>query len=222
MHDNPKMLEGRGGHYSIMFCMGRLPSGPIPLPFYTRFLTEKVPLLVYLLLAKWYPVHIPTIKDNQLGSHCSDTCLSLFQCSFVMVFSVELSKFEANIERDREKEVEHNISRIFLQLTQVLMSQIVVKNFATLCCIRKIHSLHKTYTRNLKKLPFRCRVVKSSWLLPKIATYMYSVSNGRLLCSAFLYRWRFLNNKSLDWPLTLTTQPSTSKLSDITLYRPSQ
>ena len=61
-------------------------------------------------------------------------------------FSVELSKFEANIERDREKEVEHNISTIFLQLTQVLMSQIVVKNFATLCCIRKIHSLHKTKT----------------------------------------------------------------------------
>ena len=129
-------------------------------------------------------------------------------------FSVELSKFEANIERDRKKEVEHNMSTIFLQLTQVLMSQIVVKNFATLCCICKIHSLHKTYTRNLKKLPFRCRVVKSSWLLPKIATYMYSVSNGRLLCLAFLYRWRFLNNKSLDWPLTLTTQPSTSKLSD--------
>ena len=77
---------GGGGHYSIMFYMGRLPSGPIPLPFYTRFLTEKVLLLVYLLLAKWYPVHIPTIKDNQLGSHCSDTCLSLFQCSFVMVF----------------------------------------------------------------------------------------------------------------------------------------
>ena len=61
-------------------------------------------------------------------------------------FSVELSKFEANIERDRKKEVEHNMSTIFLQLTQVLMSQIVVKNFATLCCIHKIHSLHKTKT----------------------------------------------------------------------------
>ena len=94
-------------------------------------------------------------------------------------FSVELSKIEANIERDRKKEVEHNMSTIFLQLTQVLMSQIVVKNFATLCCIRKIHSLHKTktfvstfykhklhllallslftyltYTRNLKNFPF--------------------------------------------------------------------
>ena len=81
-----KCWRGGGGHYSIMFYMGRLTSGPIPLPFCTRFLTEKVPLLVYLLLAKWYPVHIPTIKDNQLGSHCSDTCLSLFQCCFVMVF----------------------------------------------------------------------------------------------------------------------------------------
>ena len=163
-------------------------------------------------------------------------------------FSVELSKFEANIERDRKKEVEHNMSTIFLQLTQVLMSQIVVKNFATLCCIRKIHSLHKTktfvstfykhklhllallslftyltYTRNLKNFPFwaepppgpcRARVVKSSWLLPKIAIYMYLVCNGRLLCLAFLYRWRFLNKISLDWPLTLTTQLSTLELSD--------
>ena len=39
--------------------------------------------------------------------------------------SVELSKFEANIERDREKEVEHNMSTLFLQLTQVLTSRIV-------------------------------------------------------------------------------------------------
>ena len=27
-----------------------------------------------------------TIKATQLGSHCSDTCFSLFQCYFVMVF----------------------------------------------------------------------------------------------------------------------------------------
>ena len=31
-----------------------------------------------------------------------------------MVFSVELAKFEANIERDREKEVEDNMSMLFL------------------------------------------------------------------------------------------------------------
>ena len=68
-----------------------------------------------------------TIKDIQVGSHCSDTCLSLFQSCFVIVFSVELSKFEANIERNREEEVahkEHNTSTLFLQLTQVLMSRI--------------------------------------------------------------------------------------------------
>ena len=56
------------------------------------------------------------------------------------------------------------------------------------------------------------RVVKSSLLLAKIAAYLFSIS--RLLCLAFLYGWRFLNKISLDWPRTLTTQPSTSKLSD--------
>ena len=34
-----------------------------------------------------------------------------------MVSSVELSKFEASIERDREKEVEHNMATLLLQLT---------------------------------------------------------------------------------------------------------
>ena len=55
---------------------------------------------------------------------------------------------------------------------------------------------------------------ESSRLPAKIATY--SVSIGWLLCVAFLYRWRFLNkiHLSLDWPLTLTTQPSISKLSN--------
>ena len=55
-------------------------------------------------------------------------------------------------------------------------------------------------------------VVKSSRLPVKIIAYL--VSNSRLLCLAFLYGWRFLNKISLDWPLTLTTQPSTSRLSD--------
>ena len=55
-------------------------------------------------------------------------------------------------------------------------------------------------------------VVKSSWLPVKIVAYLVSI--GWLLCLAFLYGWRFLNKISLDWPLTLTTQPSTSKLSD--------
>ena len=56
------------------------------------------------------------------------------------------------------------------------------------------------------------RVVRSSWLPVKIAAYLICI--GRLLCLAFLYRWHFLHKISLEWPLTLTTQPSTSKLSD--------
>ena len=56
------------------------------------------------------------------------------------------------------------------------------------------------------------RVVKSSRLPVKIATYLVSI--GQLLCLAFLDGWSFLNKISLDWPLTLTTQQSTSKLSD--------
>ena len=40
----------------------------------------------------------------------------------------------------------------------------------------------------------------------------YSI--GWLLCLAFPYGWHFSNKISLDWPLTLTTEPSTSKLSD--------
>ena len=43
---------------------------------------------------------------------------------------------------------------------------------------------------------------------------LLQVNVGRLLCLVFLYRWHFLNKISLYWPLTLTTQPSTSKLSD--------
>ena len=40
------------------------------------------------------------------------------------------------------------------------------------------------------------------------------VSIAQLLCLAFLYGSHFLNKISQDWPLTLTTQLSTSKLSD--------
>ena len=56
------------------------------------------------------------------------------------------------------------------------------------------------------------RVVKSSRMPAKIAAYLVSI--GWLLCLAFLYGWPFLNKISLDWPLTLTMQPSTSRLSD--------
>ena len=58
-----------------------------------------------------------------------------------------------------------------------------------------------------------CRVVKSSRLLAKIAAHLVSI--GWLLSLALnLYGSHFLNEISPDWLLTLTTQPSTSKLSD--------
>ena len=41
------------------------------------------------------------------------------------------------------------------------------------------------------------RVVKSSWLLAKIATYLVSI--GWLLCLAFLYGWPFFK---LNYPWT--------------------
>ena len=41
-------------------------------------------------------------------------------------FLEELSNFLANIEREKENDVKHNISMLFLQFTQVLMSLIVV------------------------------------------------------------------------------------------------
>ena len=48
------------------------------------------------------------------------------------------------------------------------------------------------------------RVVKSSQLPAKIATYLVSIS--RLLCLVFLYRWHFslINKTSPHWLLTLT------------------
>jgi len=56
------------------------------------------------------------------------------------------------------------------------------------------------------------RVIKSSQPPAKIAAYLVSV--GQLLCLVFLYRLCCWNEIFVDWPLTLTTQPSTSKLSD--------
>ena len=73
---------------------------------------------------------------------------------------------------------------------------------------------HKSVEEVLKcgSLAVWNRVVKSSWLPAKIAAYLVSID--WLLCLAVLYIWRFLNKISLDWPLTLTTQSSTIKLSD--------
>ena len=60
------------------------------------------------------------------------------------------------------------------------------------------------------------KVVKSSWLPAKISAFLVRISWP--LCLAFLYGWHFLNKILLEWPLTLTTQLSTSKLSDNPVY----
>ena len=56
------------------------------------------------------------------------------------------------------------------------------------------------------------RVVKSIRLPAKITAYLVSICG--ILWLAFLYIWRFLNKISVDWPLTLTSQPSISNLSE--------
>ena len=76
--------------------------------------------------------------------------------------------------------------------------------------VLKLHTDHKHYP-DLGSGSSE-RVIKSTLLPAKIAAYLVIIS--WLLCLAFLYGWRFLNKISLDWPVTLTTQPSTSKLSD--------
>ena len=141
-----KMLGGRGQ------LVNNVLYGEAPLR------TNPLTLLYTIFDRKGSPSHIPSIGKMVPHSHTynqghSTWVTPLWYLSFSLPvlfhngFSVELSKFEANIERDKEKEVEHNMSTIFLQVNQVLlMSQIVVKNFATLCCIRKMRSLHKTET----------------------------------------------------------------------------
>ena len=64
----------------------------------------------------------------------------------------------------------------------------------------------------VSKLMHVIRVVKSIQLPAKIAAYLVSI--GRLLWLAFLYVWHFLNKIFLNWPLTLTSQPSISNLCD--------
>ena len=68
------------------------------------------------------------------------------------------------------------------------------------------------WLKSVRQKAHRGRVLKSSRLRAKIGAYLVRI--GRLLFLAFLYGWHVLNKISLDWPRTLTTQLSTSKLSD--------
>ena len=61
------------------------------------------------------------IKDTQLGSHCSDTCLSLFRCCLVMVLWWNCPSSRPTL---RGKGKGHQAQ----QLTQVLMSRIAIKD----------------------------------------------------------------------------------------------
>ena len=71
------------------------------------------------------------------------------------------------------------------------------------CCESVCHRTHA----------LECRAVKSSHLPAKITAYLL-VSAGYSSCHFFTDGINFLNKISLDWPLTLTTQLFTSKLSD--------
>ena len=102
-------------------------------------------------------------------------------------------------------------------LIQVTMGRLTIMTSISIMYVLtcKCQSVgHKSVEEVLKcgSLVVWNRVVKSSWLPAKIAAYLVSID--WLLCLAVLYIWRFLNKISLDWPLTLTTQPSTLKLSD--------
>ena len=77
-------------------------------------------------------------------------------------------------------------------------------------------ALRKKYF--LKELSFIVSVdlpcAEKRVLTRKMLTGCCLVSISRLRCLAFLFRWCFLNKISLYWPVTLTTQPYNSKLSD--------
>ena len=75
---------------------------------------------------------------------------------------MELSKLEANIERERKKDLEHNILTLFLNLTQVLMSRIVGK------------LLTLTSIGNIRIFERRVRTITKDTNLAKVkAYYMY-------------------------------------------------
>ena len=75
---------------------------------------------------------------------------------------MELSKLKANIEREREKDLDHNILTLFLNLTQVLMSRIVGK------------LLTLTSIGNIRIFERRVRTITKDTNLAKVkAYYMY-------------------------------------------------
>ena len=67
-----------------------------------------------------------TVSETQLGSRCSDTCLALFQCCLEWFFGGIVQ-----------------MSTLFLQLTQVLMSKIVAaRKISTLDELKQNDDVH--------------------------------------------------------------------------------
>ena len=77
---------------------------------------------VYVTIQKRLSSRLQSVALN-LG-HIALVPAFSFPVLFCNRFAVDLSKFEANIE-EREKEVKHSMSTLFLLLTQVLMSQVI-------------------------------------------------------------------------------------------------
>ena len=106
-------------------------------------------------------------------------------------FPVELSKFEANIDGEREKEVEH-MSTFFLHLTQDLMSQIVAaRKNSKLNELKQNDDVHVT-----------CQHLRAIYTLLKLylnfgyKQCFYSKKGIYITCSAkrmclFKYKWVF-------------------------------
>ena len=89
-------------------------------------------------------------------------------------------------------------------------------NFLGLGKVRETQVKYETIDPFAPELPVTTPVRSHvpSTGLSKVAKITACLVTGQLFCLAFLYGWRFLTKISLDWLFILTTQPSTSKLSD--------
>ena len=78
--------------------------------------------MMFVSKSSQYKVCIKALKLQSRTLNLGHTALVPALMLVSNGFLVELSNFEANIEREREKDVEYSMLRLFLQLTQILMS----------------------------------------------------------------------------------------------------
>ena len=74
---------------------------------------------------------LPTIDDTQLGSHCSDTCLCLFQCCFEMVFWWTCPSSRPTLGGKGKRGWAQHVN-VIPSIDQVLMSWIVAQSISIL------------------------------------------------------------------------------------------